>query len=468
MIKHRLTKNMGLKAMAFVFSALLWLIVVNVDDPVTQQTFSDIPVTLENQDIITQQGNVYQVLDGQTVTALVSARRSVLQDIGSEDIIATADVREMDTDTGLIPVEISIAGMTVGRDYQSAESVPNNLRIQVEKSGKKVLPLTAGTSDVSTRDGYIIGNTTVNPERVTITGAESQIEEIDRAVAYVSASGLSKDTDLTAELRLLDRNGNILDQNQLTNNLGEDGITVHLEILGSKSVQLNFGVSGTPAEGYQYVGVSSEPESVVVYGNEEVLEQIDSIDIPDSEISVDGATGNVEASIDITPYLPEGTSLGAEATGMVIATAMIEEEGMRTIDFLVSSVKINNLSDSLQVSYQPDAEAALQFRGEQGRLDTLDISNAVSVDLSSYTQPGTYEVPVDVIVPDGITFVEGTTVVLTLSEKPDESSETDPGTGGQQENGSGTGDQQVNGSGTDASGQQENAEQQEEEGQNGQ
>ena len=72
------------------------------------------------------------------------------------------------------------------------------------------------------------------------------------------------------------------------------------------------------------------------------------------------------------------------------------------------------------------------------------------------------------IVPDGITFVEGTTVVLTLSEKPDESSETDPGTGGQQENGSGTGDQQVNGSGTDASGQQENAEQQEEEGQNGQ
>lgn len=451
MIKQKLTKNFGLKVMAFVFSLFLWLIVVNVDDPVTQQTFSNIPVSLENQDIITQQGNVYQVLDGQNVTAVISARRSVLQDIESDDIIATADVKEMDTDTGLIPVEISVANLTAGRDYQTAASVPNNLRIQVEKSGKKVLSLTASTNDVSTRDGYIIGNTTVSPEKVTITGAESQIEEIDRAVAYVEASGLSKDTDLTAELRLLDKNGNILDQNQLTNNLGEDGITVHLEILGSKSVPLNFGVSGTPAEGYQYVGVSSEPESVVIYGTQDVLNEIDSIDIPDSKINIDGAAENVETSIDITPYLPEGVSLGDEVTGTVIATALIEEEGMRTIDFLVSSVKINNLSDEFQVSYQPDAEVSLQFRGDQESLDTLDIRNAVSVDLSAYTQPGTYEVPVEVIVPDRITFMEGATVTLTLSEKPDDGSTQEEG-----------------GSETDTSDQQGETAQQEEEEQNGQ
>ena len=124
---------------------------------------------------------------------------------------------------------------------------------------------------------------------------------------------------------------------------------------------------------------------------------------------------------------------------------------MRTIDFLVSSVKINNLSDELQVSYQPDAEVSLQFRGDQESLDTLDIRNAVSVDLSAYTQPGTYEVPVEVIVPDGITFMEGATVTLTLSEKPDD--------GSTQEEGS---------SETDTSDQQGETAQQEEEEQNGQ
>ena len=441
MTKHKLTKNLGLKVMAFIFSALLWLIVVNVDDPVKQKTFSDISVSFVNEDVITQQGNVYQVLDGSTVTAVVSARRSVLQEISSEDIIATADIKEMDTDTGLVPVKISVANMTAGEDYQTAEAVPNNLRIRVEKSGKKVLSLTASTDGVTMRDGYVIGSTTVSPERVTITGAESRIEEIDRAVAYVhSASGISEDSDLAADLILYDKDNNILDQNQLSNNLGEKGLTVHIEVLESKSVALNFEVSGTPAEGYQYVGVTSEPES------------IDSIDIPDSVINIEGASANVEASVDITSYLPEGVSLGEGTTGTVVVTALIEEEGMRTINFLVSSVRINNLSENLQVSYEPDAEVSLQFRGDQKQLDILDVRNAVSVDLRSYTEPGTYQVPVNVIVPDGITFVEGAAVTLTLSEKTD-SSETDSGTDSRQDTDSQSGSAE----------QQENPDQQEEE-----
>ena len=34
MRKYRLTNNLGLKVIALVFSAFLWLIVVNVDNPV--------------------------------------------------------------------------------------------------------------------------------------------------------------------------------------------------------------------------------------------------------------------------------------------------------------------------------------------------------------------------------------------------------------------------------------------------
>ena len=44
-----------------------------------------------------------------------------------------------------------------------------------------------------------------------------------------------------------------LDQNQLSNNLGEKGLTVHIEVLESKSVALNFEVSGTPAEGWRLI-----------------------------------------------------------------------------------------------------------------------------------------------------------------------------------------------------------------------
>ncbi|HIZ75619.1 MAG TPA: hypothetical protein H9723_10355, partial [Candidatus Mediterraneibacter stercoravium] len=112
MRKYRFSRNLGLKIMAFVFSVVLWLIVVNVDDPVTRDTFTDIPVTFVNDDIITQDGNVYQVVGEQSVNATIAAKRSILQNLDTDDIVATADIREMDTDTGLVPVEVSIPDLT--------------------------------------------------------------------------------------------------------------------------------------------------------------------------------------------------------------------------------------------------------------------------------------------------------------------------------------------------------------------
>ena len=42
----------------------------------------------------------------------------------------------------------------------------------------------------------------VNPEKITITGAESTVKSIDKAVAKINVDGISKDEELTAELVL--------------------------------------------------------------------------------------------------------------------------------------------------------------------------------------------------------------------------------------------------------------------------
>ena len=48
-MKRALTKNWGLKLLAFVFSVLLWIIVMNIEDPVDERTFSGIQVTVNEQ-----------------------------------------------------------------------------------------------------------------------------------------------------------------------------------------------------------------------------------------------------------------------------------------------------------------------------------------------------------------------------------------------------------------------------------
>lgn len=414
MKKYKFTANLGLKIIAFIFSVFLWLIVVNVDNPVESKTFSNIPVTIINDDIITSGGEVYQVVGEQTVSVVVYATREVRQQLSADDIVATADIREMDS--SLVPIKVSIPEFE--GDYESAEAVPRNLQIQIEKSDRKVLALTADDTGVP-RDGYMVGGLTVHPANITITGPESVLDQIDRAVASVEVDGISKSEERTARLILYDANNNEVGQNQLENNLGEEGLTVYVEILEMKTVPVAFDVTGKPAEGYQYTGCTSEPETLQVCGQSEDVEKINEIDVPASVINISGATDPVEQTVDITPYLPEGIQLVDENTKNVKVTAMIEAEGTRTIEFLVRSIRINNLADDLQVNYPSDAVITLRFSGEQDQLDMLDISNAVSVNLQGYDTPGTYDVPVDVNIPDGITQMEDVTVQLTLAKKSD-------------------------------------------------
>ena len=230
--KYKLTTNLSLKIVAFVFAAFLWLIVANVDNPVVRNTYANIPVTIVNEDVITQGGEVYSVLDEQNVNVVVYAKRSVIQQISSDEIVATADIKEMDAHTGLIPIKITIPSHS--GEYQSAEASPRNIQIKTEKTGKAVFTLSVSATGVP-RDGYMTGEMKVNPEKITITGAESKISQIKKAEAKINVDGLSKDTEVEAELVLYDAAENVISQSQLSNNLGSEGITVDVKFFRKRA-----------------------------------------------------------------------------------------------------------------------------------------------------------------------------------------------------------------------------------------
>ena len=62
-MKEILKNNLGLKLLAFLFASLLWLIVVNIDNPVVSKTFSGIPVIVEHSELLTEQKKTYQIVD---------------------------------------------------------------------------------------------------------------------------------------------------------------------------------------------------------------------------------------------------------------------------------------------------------------------------------------------------------------------------------------------------------------------
>jgi YbbR domain-containing protein len=413
MKKYKFTNNMGLKVMALVFSAFLWLIVVNVDDPVETSTFRNIPVTVKNPEIVTNEGKTYKILDDtQTVTVVVKAKRSVLSKLSANNIVATADMSEMQIDS-LIPIRATIPGYE-GR--YNTEIMPVNLRVKTEDQTKNVFPLTVSASGTP-RDGFVVGEMVTNPEKITVRGAESLVNSIDKAVAKVDVSGLSKTTVLQAELIYYDSNGNVVDKSQLKDNLGSEGVTVNVQALNTKSVALNFSVSGIPESGYIFSGLTCEPDKIQVSGTAEVLEGFEELEIPASEIDITGAAEKLEKTIDILPYLPEGIQLVDETANNIVVTISIEQEGTRTIELSVEAIRVNNLQDNFRVSFDENTDIELQFKGIQEVLDSLNIRNAASIDLKTYTKPGTYEVPVNIETAANITLTKKPTVKVVLTEK---------------------------------------------------
>ena len=93
---NKLWNNLGLKIMAVIFSILLWLVAVNINDPVERKVFRDVRVETRNTNLLTDENKLYKVLDDtDTVTVTVRASRSVLENINVSDITATADFSEL-------------------------------------------------------------------------------------------------------------------------------------------------------------------------------------------------------------------------------------------------------------------------------------------------------------------------------------------------------------------------------------
>ena len=92
-MKKNLTNNLFLKILSVVFAFILWLVVVNINDPDVPRTISGIPITIINEEKITGQGQIYYIESpsSQNGSVTVKGARSIVDNLKPTDIKATVD-----------------------------------------------------------------------------------------------------------------------------------------------------------------------------------------------------------------------------------------------------------------------------------------------------------------------------------------------------------------------------------------
>ena len=431
-IKKWFTNNLGLKFLAVLGSFLLWLIVVNINDPVDYQTFTGVQVEIINADAITDEGKVYEILDNTNViTVRVAAKRSVLDTLSRENIRAVADLSEV-TITNTVSIKLS-----TNKYNSSIESIDSNteyLRLNIEDVKRKQLVIDTVTTGTPA-NGYLIGTVSSDQNLVRLSGPESVIAKISSAQVVVDVSGMKENISTSAELRLYDADGKQIVNDSITANI--TSVNVNVSILATKTVPIVYQTMGTPAEGYDLTGeIIGPPEEIVIAGSQSQLDKITVIEVPETALNVTGQTENMTVLLNITDYLPSGVILGDKNfKGSVSVEVMIEEIETVKVKIPQSSISLTNIPEGYEASViEYDSENSISLRAITSRLDALDGNLWIgNVDVAAYfeeqeiSEPasGIYVIEAEFAVPEDVEQVQRlyVTVELTAIESDEDSQE---------------------------------------------
>lgn len=412
-LKMSLTNNIGLKFLAVLIALVLWLAIVNVNDPEKTITVSNIPISVTNESAITSRDMVYNVKSEQYLNITVSGKRSIVSNLSAEDFRATASLKEL-SKVNSIPVDVTTKNASLGRKITIVKQSAQTILVDVENLEEKDFTDLVVEYTGKVADGYVAGLSSMSTDEVTVKAPTSIIDKIKKVAVRCSLDGTNTNISKKCPVILYDKNDKEIKSDEIE--LSDKKIRVNVNVLRAKQVPIstiNKDALGKPADGYVVDDVILSSDSITVYGSEESLDSIESLDIQD-DIDVSDAKGDVTQNIDVTGKLPKGLSVSGEST--ITVKVLIKKLITRTFEYDASEVSLNDLTSDLDVQLVTK-KVKVTLQGEEEVISQLTKDDmAISADLGKVKE-GTTTVHVDVAVPDNTTLMNNVTIKIKAKAK---------------------------------------------------
>ncbi len=426
-MKQKLKQNLDLKVLAILFSVIIWIIVVNIDDPVKNVEFNDVPIKIVNEDVLSANNLVYCIEDElNSIDVTVTGRRSVIEELTKEDINAVADIKTIN-ELNAVPLKLSVN--KYGNDIDEIKAEVDRITLDVEAL-KKVQKAIHIETVGEPAENYIVGDASINLNQVNIEGPESIIDTISTAKVQVDVEGATNDVSVSAPIILYDNQGNVIDTSRLSININT--VSVAQEILFSKKVPIVCNPMGEPAEGYKQTGrVTVSPDEITIAGKKSVVDSVTQILIPSSSVNISDMKTNYVASINIDNYLPNGVENASEnGDKRTVITVYIEK--VTEESFIVSSnrVEIRNLPSGYTaeivdgVGGVGDGKIAVNLTGLKKDLEDVGVADIEAyVDIEEYMKTnnitklynGTADTVLKLELPEGLELNDKIDVRIKIS-----------------------------------------------------
>lgn len=363
-IQKYIVKNLGIKSLSFVMAIIVWMAIVNIEDPYKERKFT---VTVEtiNEDALASVNKVYEVIEGGTAQVRVKGKKSVVDRLRADDIRATADLSNLSA----VNAVAIVPELKKNVSDEPALECDTVLKVSLEDRASKQVKVTVMTNGTP-QEGYSIGECTATPNMLEVTGGESVINRIDSVRVTVNVNGVGEDFRKKVVPSAYDANGKEVSSSTL--DYGITRVRVQIHVLKTKTIPVNINITGEPAAGYEFVDAECLPEEIQIVGSRKDLESINQVDVPIDITGMKSASGSVEQNISIQDYLPDGVTVLADYAQVSLRIGL-EKMMSRTISVPISDIKFASLSSRLAAEIVGNQSTVkLVVQGLSSALDALE------------------------------------------------------------------------------------------------
>lgn len=382
------------RALSLGFAILLYVFVSVEENPnqpelrffgssTEMQTLDDVPVDIR--------------IDENYVVSGVPEFVSVTLEGPTSILTKTVRLRNFDVFVDLTGLEEG--DHTVEIEY---ENVPDDLSIYIEPKTIDVTIEERATEEFPVSvdflntdklpDGYELGETTIDPETVTITSSKSVVEQIAIVKVFVDVA------DLTEPINNREVPVNVYDSqgNELRVHIEPENVEVSVDVNNpSKTVSVHVPTTGDLPDDYSLESISANIDEIEIFAKSHILEEIDTVSTEEVDLSEITESREMDMGLD----LPDGV-----VTDDSTVEVAVEIEQTKTIAAV--PIEVENAGNDLNVTFiiPDEPEMDLTVTGNQRDVDRLTVDDFRAVIDVDGLDSGEHQVPVTVEGPDDVTY----------------------------------------------------------------
>ena len=258
-------RNLPAKIIALVVAVVLWLFVMNEQNPQIEGSFT-VAVDLRN----VPEG--YKVTQTEkSVKLKVRGARSFFVSAEPEGFKAYADLDGLDSGEHEVKVKAVLP-----QGFELVDAQPETVSVTLDKIVRRAVRIDLIVTG-SASAGYTVGKISQSANTTVIEGPESRVAEVDRVIGYVGLSGNRDDFTLQVPLTPINSDGKAVDDVELLARTVE--VSVQLARgLTRKIVSVHPVLDDVLPEGFTLGEVQVEPTKIEIAGDAALISKVASID----------------------------------------------------------------------------------------------------------------------------------------------------------------------------------------------